>query len=242
MHTAISWAFEETEELIVIEDDCIPSGSFFSFCDEMLRRYKDDERVMHVSGDNFVGSELSGPYSYYFSKYTHAWGWATWRRAWQRFDWAMKSWPDGKAAKVLDRWCEDILERRYWEEIFDRMYEGAPDVWDYQWMYACWANGGLSIIPGRNLVTNGGFGDDATHTKDPSEFLCRPADELGELQHPPAVVRNLRADAKTFERNFGGAALRAEAAPWRRLRRAVSPYIGPLRAARRLMRGLASKA
>lgn len=241
VYTAIDWAFSLVDELIILEDDCLPHPSFFTFCETMLERYRDDERVMHVSGDNFVGPEAQTPYSYYFSKYTHAWGWATWRRAWKHFDWAMKGWPEARRDGVMEDWCPDPYERGYWTHIFERMHRGAPDVWDYQWNFACWQNSGLAILPAVNLVTNYGFGADATHTKAASEFLQLPTFALDEIRHPPHVFRNIRADALTFDRNFGGAAMRQQDSPRTRFRRRISPFLGPLRLARRGFRRLAGK-
>jgi len=239
MYTAIDWAFSLEPEVIILEDDCLPNASFFRFCDELLARYRDDERVMHISGDNFVGPKLSGPYSYYFSKYTHAWGWASWRRAWRHFDWAMTAWPEAKAAGLLETWCDDPYERAYWTKIWDRMHEGAPDVWDYQWNFACWRQSGLVVLPAVNLVSNEGCGADATHTKDATEFLGRETFELQTIAHPPHVFRNAEADAATFDRNFGGAWLKSMDTPRARFRRHISPYLGPLRFMKRTLKRIA---
>jgi hypothetical protein len=238
VHTGISWALSLFEEVVILEDDCLPNPSFFRFCDELLERYRHDERVMHISGDNFVGSEFAAPYSYYFSKYTHAWGWATWRRAWRHFDWAMRSWPEAKASGLLEARAPDPYEREYWCAIWDRMHAGAPDVWDYQWNYAMWAQSGLSVIPAVNLVTNEGFGADATHTTSPSEFLSLPTAVLDEIRHPPFVFQNAAADALTFARNFGGAEMKARDTPRAKMRRRLEPAIRLLRPVKRAMRRL----
>jgi len=234
VHTAITWALAQTEEIIILEDDCLPNASFFRFCNELLARYRDDERVMHVSGDNFVGRANSGPYGYYFSKYTHASGWATWRRAWRHFDWTMARWPELKAAGMVEAWCGDPYERRYWTEMFDRLHHGDREVWDLQWNFACWSQGGVAALPSVNLVVNDGWGPDATHTK---TALSWPAsEELGAIEHPPYVVRNVAADAITFDRNFGGAAMREADSPRARFRRAIAPLLRPARALRRALR------
>lgn len=238
VHTAISWALSRHEELVILEDDCLPNASFFRFCDEMLDFYRDDERVMHVSGDNFVGPALSGPYGYYFSRYTHASGWATWRRAWRHFDWSIRRWPELRAAGLLESLFSDPCERRYWAAIYDRLVEGDREIWDYQWNLAMWSQAGLAALPAVNLVLNDGSGPDATHTKDPLRWP-RTA-EIGLIQHPPFVVRNHRADTFTFENNFGGSQLRAMETPRSRLRRAISPYLGPARAVKRLLRRVAA--
>lgn len=232
VYTGIHWAFSHTEELIILEDDCVPNESFFRFCSAMLERYRDDERVMHISGDNFVGPELSGPYSYYFSKYTHASGWASWRRAWKHFDWSISRWPEAKAAGLLETYAPDPYEREYWTKIFDGLHRGAPDVWDYQWNFACWSQSALAILPAVNLVLNDGWGPAATHTKTP--MVWPETVELGELRHPPFVVRNAAADAYTFDRNFGGAHMRALNSPRARFRRAIDPLLRPARVAKRI--------
>jgi hypothetical protein len=236
VHTAIDWALSISEDLIILEDDCLPNPSFFQFCDTLLARYRDDERVMHISGNNFVGDGAPAAYSYYFSKYTHAWGWATWRRAWRHFDWAMSAWPAAKEAGVVESRCADPYERRYWTAIFDQMHAGAPDTWDYQWNFACWAQGGLTVLPSVNLVSNTGVGEDATHTKAPADVLGRPTHELRDLRHPPYVFQNTKADEITFDRNFGGAAMRAVDRNEAALRRRFGPALGPLRALKRLVR------
>ncbi len=236
VHTAIDWAFTMTDELIVLEDDCLPIPSFFSFCNEMLARYRDDTRIMHISGDNFVGSPASGPDSYYYSKYAHAWGWATWKRAWRHFDWSISQWPALRNTGFINQWCSDPLEQRYWIDIFDRMHGGADDVWDYMWTFACWSQSGLTIIPAVNLVQNEGWGPEATHTHDP--FEMPPPTALEVTRHPDAVIRNLQADELTFDRNYGGAHLRAMDSPRARFRRRVDPFLGPARFVKRTIRHL----
>lgn len=233
VHTAIDWAFTLAEELIILEDDCLPNASFFRFCNEMLAVYRDDERVMHISGDNFVGPAASGPYSYYFSKYTHASGWATWRRAWRHFDWTIAGWPALKRAGIVEAWCSDPYERRYWTAMFDRLHGGDREVWDLQWNLACWSQDGLAILPAVNLVLNDGWGPDATHTKSPLAWPA--AEELGEIEHPSYVVRSVAADAITFDRNFGGAEMRAHDSPQARLRRRIAPLLGPARLFKRAL-------
>ncbi|MEO8034531.1 MAG: glycosyltransferase family 2 protein, partial [Acidobacteriota bacterium] len=234
MHTAITWAFSLFEEVIILEDDCIPNASFFRFCEELLEVYRHDERVMHISGNNFVGVEARTPYSYYFSKFTHGSGWASWRRAWRHFDWSMSRWPELKLAGVLDAMCTDSYEVRYWSGIFDRLSTGAPDVWDYQWNLACWSQSGLAILPAVNLVLNDGWGPDATHTKSPMAWPGTT--ELGEILHPPFVFRNVAADATQFNRYFGGDEMRKLDSPRARIRRRLGPVLAPLRLVKRVLK------
>ncbi|HEX8253264.1 MAG TPA: glycosyltransferase family 2 protein [Thermoanaerobaculia bacterium] len=239
VYSAIDWAFTQTDELIILEDDCLPNASFFRFCDELLEHYRDDERVMHISGDNFVGPESRTPYSYYFSKYTHGSGWATWKRAWRHFDPRMSRWPELRDAGIIEAWSDDPYERRYWTEVFDRVYPGSRDIWDYQWNFSCWSQYGLSVLPSVNLVVNDGFGEDATHTKSPIPWP--PSAELGEIVHPPTVVRNVHADAVTFNSNFGGAEMKARDTPRARMRRKLEPVIAPLRPVKRMLRRVLSR-
>lgn len=196
--TGISWVFEQVEQAIIFEDDCLPHPSFFPYCEELLERYRDDERVMTISGNNFQFGRQRTRYSYYFSRYTHTWGWATWRRAWRHFDGEIRLWPELRETS----WLLDILGDRAAAEHWRRQFDAVAhmnSVWDYQWAFACWAQNGLTAIPNRNLVSNIGWGEDATHTKAAEDRLARlPADEmLFPLEHPPYVVRHREADRFT---------------------------------------------
>jgi hypothetical protein len=191
-------AFALAERAIILEDDCVPSPSLFPFCAELLERYADDERVMAISGDNFQGG-LRGPASYRFSRYPHCWGWATWQRAWRRYDGAMADWPRLRAGLWLQGLLGNRRAARYWRAIFDQVYAGQIDSWAYRWTYSCWRYGGLTALPARNLVSNIGFGAGATHTGAASSpFAALPAHELRfPLAHPPVVAADARADAHT---------------------------------------------
>jgi hypothetical protein len=236
VYTAIDWAVSQHEELIILEDDCIPSTSFFTFCEELLVYYRNDKRVMHISGNNFQRGISRTEYSYYFSKITHAWGWATWKRAWKHFDWNMTSWPEFKREGLLESFCDDPYELKYWTSIFDQTYAGAPDVWDYRWNYACLSQNGLALLPSKNLVSNIGYGSDATHTQGEAHFMNLPTEDIVDIKHPPFVVRDKAADQYTFDHNFGGNAMR-QADTWSaRLKKAIRPVSLPIRAARKVWR------
>jgi hypothetical protein len=212
--TAITWAMKRCEELIVLEDDCVPAPGFFTFCEEMLERYRQDVRVMHIGGFGFEPPGMDTGASYFFTKYTIAsGGFATWRRAWTHFDWALSDWHGMKGSGLIDRWCGDSLERKMWLDIGERMHAGAPDVWDYQWTLACWRQGGLSVLPTVPLLRAIGFGASATHAKTPIPFLMRPFGSLPRpLVHPIEVRANAAADSQLFEINMGGAELRRQLA------------------------------
>lgn len=203
MADAITWAFEQFERVIIVEDDCLPDTSFFAYCQDLLDRYATDPRVMMISGDNFQPVRHA-PDSYYFSSYAHIWGWATWRRAWQHFDLSMASWSEGgRKTQVLNRFCSGPAEIAWWTDMFNRQRDGKIDTWDYAWAWTCWKQNGLAILPERNLVSNIGFGDSATHTVDPASCLAnRPAERLDQLVHPTVVARDTEADNWTWNHIF----------------------------------------
>jgi hypothetical protein len=200
--SAIDWFFSHVEEGIILEDDCVPDQSFFPFCQELLERYRDDERVVVISGDNFQCGRPRTEYSYYFSRYLHIWGWASWRRAWNNYDVSMKLWPlirDGD-------WLMDILDDRnavnYWTHCFEDTHAGKIDTWDYEWVFACWIRNELVISPSVNLVSNIGFDQFATHTKTKNKQSDVPVHQIGfPLKHPPFIIRDNSAD-KYSQKHF----------------------------------------
>jgi hypothetical protein len=202
--SAITWFFDQESEGIILEDDCLPSKSFFPYCAELLTRFRDDQRIMCITGNNFQRDMNGYPYSYYFSKYNHIWGWATWRRAWLCYDDTMNLYPkfvDYNSFKALSSSCEFL---DYWKGELDKVYQRTLDTWDYVWMFSCWANSGLTCTPRVNLVSNIGFGDDATHclaSNSNCSNLSRFDIEIP-LMHPPLIVSNTDADAYVTENIF----------------------------------------
>ncbi len=197
--SGINWVFSEVEDAIILEDDCLPAPSFFYYCQTLLEYYRHDERIMHISGDNFQFGQSRTDYSYYFSRYSHNWGWASWRRAWKHFDIYMKTWPEFERAKMIDSVFEDPHERKYWTGIFTRVFNSESIHWDYAWQYACLSHSCLSIIPNENLVTNIGFGPDATRNiHEESHLALLPTADIWEIKHPPLMVRHRDADTYTF--------------------------------------------
>lgn len=202
--SGISWAFEHVEEAIILEDDCVPHPSFFRYCEEMLERYRDDDRVMHIAGSTYRREPLPTPYSYAFSQMCAAWGWATWRRAWRHFDATVSLWPELRGTS----WLADVLPHagveRFWADSFERAYQrkGEVSYWDHQWAFACWANSGLAVVPRQNLVSNIGCNSDGTHCASESDSLANiPAAEITfPLSHPPTVLHSRQMD-REFVRN-----------------------------------------
>jgi hypothetical protein len=224
--SGIDWIFEQVEEAIILEDDCLPDPSFFRFCQEMLERYRQDQRIGMISGDNFQFGHRSSADSYYFSRCVHIWGWATWRDRWKgQYDAEMKTWADRRQAG----WLEDVMlsddEVAHWTKTFDKVAAGGIDTWDFQWVYTNWIGGRLSVLPHVNLISNIGFGTDATHTTGNSEVANLPAKAMEfSLRHPIAITADARADRRTFERLFMSPSL------FRRIVRRLSSLIQVLKA------------
>lgn len=196
--SAIDWFFENEEEGIILEDDCLPHPSFFRFCEELLGRYREDQRVSVISGDNFQFGRGSKEYSYYFSRYFHIWGWASWRRAWKNYDVNMKLWPEIKRDNWLYSYLWEKESVEHWTKIFDDVYEGKIDTWDYEWVFTCWIQNSLCILPNVNLVSNIGFGEVATHTTEKTIFSQLETKPIKfPLLHPPFMLRDYVADRYT---------------------------------------------
>lgn len=207
---AIDWFFDNVEEGIILEDDCIPHSDFFYYSAALLKRYRHDTRIWSISGNNFQDGRCRGAASYYFSRYSHCWGWATWRRCWDTYDSTLSEWPAIRDSSLLCSILVDSAERRYWKKIWNRLYlYGKPNTWDYQWTFSCMINNGLTVLPNVNLVDNIGFGLDATHTHQASGLPRTPGvDGLGlqsiPLVHPDFIVADREADLYTFYHHFKG--------------------------------------
>jgi hypothetical protein len=227
--SGLNWVFSQVDEAIILEDDCLPSLCFFDFCQSLIDKYRYDQRIMAISGNNMQLGKTRTSYSYYFSKYFHSWGWATWKRAWQYFDVDMKTWPEFIKDNLIDFCCEDFYEKKYWLDIFQRVYEKQINTsWDYQWLYAIWGQSGLTIIPDVNLVSNIGFGEDATHTTVNSPFSNLPSYDIPLIEHPSFVIRNSQADQFTFDYEKGGHALRIAHTLPARIQRRVNSLLAKI--------------
>ncbi len=196
LSSGIDWVFDQVEEAIILEDDCLPDPTFFRFCQEMLERYRTDQRIGMISGDNFQFGQRYGADSYYFSKYVHLWGWATWRNRWTgSYDVTLAKWPSIRDEGRLVDLVGDPHGAGYWGDVFESVYRGEIDAWDYQWVFANWVARRVNVMPSENLVSNIGFDQDATHTKGASNLANLPVVAIKfPLVHPSAVVRNLKAD------------------------------------------------
>jgi hypothetical protein len=206
----ITWFFEHEERGIILEDDCLPHLDFFRFCEELLERYVDDERISVITGNNFQDGQKRGDASYYFSKYNHCWGWASWRRAWQHYQGDLPFWP---AWSQSNDWLEinpDPVERRYWKKIFEAVRTGKIDSWAYPWTGSVWYKQGLTVTPNVNLVSNIGFDSTATHTFNSDVgYAHLKTVPIYPINHPQEVSVNLLADSYVFNNTLGGNNLRS---------------------------------
>ena len=210
--SAITWFFEQEEAGIVLEDDCVPHPDFFPYCRELSERYRHDTRIWCVSGDNYQDGCWRGDGSYYFSRYNHCWGWATWRRCWSQYITINNFGKTSKRSPSFQQsMFEDPLERQYWMTIWEQLFStGTPDSWAYRWSLVCMANSGLTTLPNQNLVTNIGFGDDATHTTGQATAIENQWTDVL-MMHPNVICRDAAvADAYAFNSHFGGAQLRSK--------------------------------
>ncbi|BDQ03134.1 hypothetical protein [Ignavibacterium sp.] len=197
---AITWFFENEDQGIILEDDVVPAKSFFDFCSSLLAYYKDDSDIMHISGNNFFSERIDIPFSYYFSIYPHIWGWATWRRAWKLFNAQIPDFPEYKSNNSIDSILKDRREKKYWLRKFELVYNNQVDTWDYQWLYTIWKNKALCITPVKNLATNIGFRDDATHTVNKNSKLADiPVEEINNIVHPDKKIISQSFDKITFQ-------------------------------------------
>lgn len=192
----ITSVFREEERTIILEDDCIPDPTFFRYCRELLDHYEDDKRIALISGNNFLFGKHATPYSYHFSRYTHMWGWATWRRTWEKVDFSMQDWPAFRDAGGLGIHFKRRHEILYWRKIMQDMFEGKIGPhWDYLLILSMFMNNSLAVKPGINLIINSGFGEGSTHfrNKDLIHDVATATMEFP-LIHPPDIYRNTAAD------------------------------------------------
>jgi hypothetical protein len=199
---AITWFFEQVEEGIVLEDDCLPSLSFFEFCKYALEKFRDDPRIGSISGNYFLPSGLLFEQPYYFSKYFQIWGWATWRRAWQKYRFDLSFEGEEKWFGILRDIHPAPLEAEYWLEVLRGLKKGTVNTWDYQMMFLSWRERFLHVAPTKNLVTNIGYGPDATHTNFESPLAGFPRNELKDFKVHLKVCPHPQIDNLTFYVRF----------------------------------------
>lgn len=199
--SAIDWIFENEEMGIILEDDCLPSLSFFWYCQEMLFRYKDDLRIWHITGNNLNEKwQRNNDESYYFGGvYASIWGWATWRNRWDKYDVEMTDYTDFVENGRLKDVCDGGKQIKDRHLELKRILTGL-DTWDFQWTYARWKNNGLSVNPSVNMIQNIGFGEGATHTKQQNDERANMkfTNITFPLKHPKFIIRDSISETKFY--------------------------------------------
>lgn len=204
--TAISWALTNEDSVIVLEDDVLPEPSFFLFCQELLERYRDDDKVFAISGSNFVPHRyLSKRDSYRFTPITHVWGWAVWKRSWEKYEFDITDWRSALTFTQLKRqlggsWLAAIL----WSKLFDLVAQHKVDTWDYQLAFASLKSKSLIATSNVNLTENVGFGERATHTERVPKYI-RPTQDVDFPLSHPAVSLDKAANIWTQKHVHGAA-------------------------------------
>lgn len=192
--SGINWFFKHVDKGIILEDDCLPNQSFFWFCQELLKKYKDDERIMMISGNSYQFGRNVEKASYYFSKLPSIWGWAVWRRSWNFFDLNVKDFPKFNEQKRIKNIFDDRITQNFWSrKIFGR-YNGR-NTWDFAWAYAMFKQCGLCICPTNNLVSNIGFGSDSSNAKQQNSVFAKlKTKQINKIIHPLFIIPNMNAD------------------------------------------------
>ena len=198
--SGLDWVFEQVEEAIILEDDCLPHETFFPFCEELLEKFRADERVSMICGSNFQQGKRRSPHSYFFGLHVAVWGWASWRRVWRNYDVEMRRWSQLRDTSWLPDLLVNPVAVKYWRETFEGAFRGEYDTWDWQLFFSWWSQNMLAVIPDRNLVSNIGFGSGATRTHDALPSMANlPAKAMNfPLSHPPSVSLNREADDYSF--------------------------------------------
>lgn len=190
---AISWFFKHVEQGIILEDDCLAHESFFSFCEEILNKYKDNEKVSMIGGTNALLGWNAAKQSYLFTNMGFSWGWASWRRAWKHFDYSASLWKTPEGKERVKRHLKNVSYFAHFANEFDSYFQDVrPDVWDFQWLFSCFYQESYCIMPTTNLISNIGFDDNATHTFNPNTNVAH-LKQIGlkfPLKHPPMKINS----------------------------------------------------
>jgi hypothetical protein len=190
----VSWFFSKVKMGIILEDDCIPNKDFFLFAEKILKKYKNNNKIYMISGNNFLKNNVKINESYYFSKYNHCWGWASWARAWKEYDKNLTYWNHFKKSNSWKNIFNNKCEKKYWEKIFDLCYKKKINSWAYPWLYSIWKKNGVCILPKVNLVKNIGFNINGSNTFSHQEFNYKTNKIGAKIKHPKTIEINNMAD------------------------------------------------
>jgi len=222
--SGLNVVFEKVEKAIILEDDCLPDWTFFQFCQELLDKYEDSLEVGCIGGSS-VAVESSTDFDYYFSRIPRIWGWATWRRVWHQYDSSIEAWPKLRKTKFVESNSFSVTSRKHWTLAFDEVHGKKLDTWDYQLVFSLWANNQLSITPYFNLISNLGFGAEATHTFNSLSSVANMETKpvVFPLRHPNAIrsddLQDRQSEAVLHKGGFGQSTLKllASLLTWLRL-------------------------
>ena len=195
---ALKTVFKFYDKVIILEDDCIPNKSFFKFCEKLLYKYEKDSRICQISGNNFLNFKnfkRRNNDSYFFSKFTSSWGWATWKDKWiNYYDTDLKLWPQIKKEDWLNDILKNKIAKKFWLKNFNRRFQLLDDDWDRPWTLTNFVNSRLSIFPSKNLISNIGDDDYALHNN-PSKWDSLKLEEMKfPLIHPNVIVQDTQVD------------------------------------------------
>ncbi|MBM4165263.1 MAG: glycosyltransferase family 2 protein [Lentisphaerae bacterium] len=208
MGSGISWVFEQVEEAILLEDDCVPAPTFFPFCTELLERYRSDMRVGMIAGHIEHLLPIKKDTSYYFDRMPTIWGWATWRRAWARFDAELSDWPRLRDTSFLETVFPGKRGRRRVASYFEAVHAGKANSWATAWWLTCLRESYLCAHPSVNQVTNIGFGSDSAHNARRSCWHNQPVPPMAfPLIHPREVAPDLAEERRLVNYFYGGMSL-----------------------------------
>ena len=198
---SIDWFFSENEEGIILEDDCIPNISFFNFCKILLKKHRNNKKIMQINGTNLdVDYSNLTDDAYFFSKLNHTWGWASWRRAWIKFDKKLDNYPIVKKNGLIQKYYVDNEISNWMIRYFDKTFENKDNIWSSNWSFSILIEDGLCISPTFNLVKNIGFDGSGTSGKAKkfAKFFTQESFEIVNFQHPKEINYNLKFDQKLF--------------------------------------------
>lgn len=201
---AIQWFFEHESEGIILEDDCLPAISFFRFCDELLEKYRFDDRIATITGSNLQHGNVWGPATYYFSRLSNVWGWATWKRFWTKYDVSLCQYKSLDVDAQIKKVFSDRFLAEAWMDIYHRVTNDQIDTWDYQLQFTTFFENSLCATPNVNLISNLGFHEEATHTNDPAHnfHAALPMGRVEEIHHPVCFLPEDRADYFFLKKEF----------------------------------------
>ena len=199
---AITWFFENEPEGIVLEDDCLPARSFFGFCSELLEKYRNDNRIGHITGGNYQFGEKRGNGSYYFSNLTNVGGWAGWRRVWQSRLAMGNTFEELEKLDYLSFLPSHAPFHGYWSKVYRVANATEKKGWDFRYAYSNLVNHRLSIIPNCNLICNIGCNDNPTHFVAAYPFADIPLQEMEVLVHPTFICPDIEADLQSQAREY----------------------------------------